>query len=34
MEKALMPVHQEMESRVGKTTIAAAYKAAGFVPAK
>ncbi|MFM6990968.1 MAG: TRAP transporter substrate-binding protein [Rhodoferax sp.] len=33
-KKALMPVHQEMESRVGKTTIAAAYKAAGFVPAK
>ncbi len=33
-KKALMPVHQEMESRVGKATIAAAYKAAGFVPAK
>jgi C4-dicarboxylate-binding protein DctP len=28
---ALMPVHKEMESRVGKDTIAAVYKAAGFV---
>ncbi|NVO05318.1 MAG: TRAP transporter substrate-binding protein [Rhodoferax sp.] len=33
-KKALMPVHKEMESRVGKPTIDAAYKAAGFVPAK
>jgi C4-dicarboxylate-binding protein DctP len=33
-KKALMPVHQEMESRVGKATIEAAYKAAGFVPVK
>lgn len=33
-KKALMPVHQEMEARVGKATIEAAYKAAGFVPAK
>jgi C4-dicarboxylate-binding protein DctP len=33
-KKALMPVHKEMESRVGKTTIDAAYKATGFVPAK
>jgi C4-dicarboxylate-binding protein DctP len=33
-KKALAPVHQEMESRVGKATIEAAYKAAGFVPAK
>ena len=33
-KKALMPVHKEMESRVGKATIEAAYKAAGFVPAK
>jgi len=33
-KKALMPVHQEMESRVGKTTVAAAYKATGFVPVK
>jgi len=29
---ALMPVHKEMESRVGKATIEAVYKAAGFVP--
>jgi C4-dicarboxylate-binding protein DctP len=29
-KKALMPVHHEMESRVGKATIEAAYKAAGF----
>jgi len=28
---ALMPVHKEMEARVGKTTIDAVYKAAGFV---
>jgi len=33
-KKALMPVHKEMETRVGKATIEAAYKAAGFVPAK
>jgi C4-dicarboxylate-binding protein DctP len=33
-KKALMPVHAEMESRVGKATIAAAYKAAGFSPTK
>ena len=32
-KKALMPVHKEMEARVGRETIAAAYKAAGFVPA-
>jgi C4-dicarboxylate-binding protein DctP len=31
-KKALMPVHKEMEARVGKDTIAAAYKATGFVP--
>ena len=31
-KKALMPVHKEMEARVGKDTVAAAYKAAGFVP--
>ncbi|MFG6460001.1 TRAP transporter substrate-binding protein [Roseateles sp. DXS20W] len=30
-KKALMPVHQAMEQRVGKATIAAAYRAAGFV---
>ena len=33
-KKALMPVHKEMESRVGKTTVEAAYKATGFVQAK
>ncbi len=33
-KKALMPVHKEMESRVGKPTIEAAYKAAGFVAPK
>jgi C4-dicarboxylate-binding protein DctP len=33
-KRALMPVHKEMESRVGKTTIEAAYKAAGFVAPK
>ncbi|HKX43298.1 MAG TPA: hypothetical protein VJO99_19220, partial [Burkholderiaceae bacterium] len=31
---ALMPVHKEMESRVGKETVAAVYKAAGFVAPK
>jgi C4-dicarboxylate-binding protein DctP len=31
-KKALMPVHKEMEARVGRETMAAAYKAAGFVP--
>jgi len=33
-KKALMPVHKEMESRVGKSTIEAAYKATGFVAPK
>ncbi len=33
-KKALMPVHQEMESRLGKATVEAAYKATGFVPTK
>ena len=33
-KKTLMPVHKEMESRVGKDTIAAVYKAAGFVAPK
>jgi len=32
--KALLPVHKEMEARVGKATIDAAYKAAGFVAPK
>jgi C4-dicarboxylate-binding protein DctP len=31
---ALMPVHKEMEARVGKPTIDAVYKAAGFVAPK
>ncbi len=30
-KKALMPVHQAMAMRVGQATIAAAYRAAGFV---
>ena len=29
-----MPVHKEMEARVGKATIDAVYKATGFVAAK
>ncbi|TXI20306.1 MAG: DctP family TRAP transporter solute-binding subunit [Roseateles sp.] len=33
-KKALMPVHQEMTSRVGKATVEATYKAAGFVAPK
>jgi C4-dicarboxylate-binding protein DctP len=33
-KKALMPVHQEMASRVGQPTIDAVYKAAGFVAPK
>ena len=33
-KRALMPVHQEMASRVGQPTIDAVYKAAGFVPPK
>ena len=33
-KKALMSVHKDMESRVGKATIDAAYKAAGFTPVK
>ncbi|RYE65682.1 MAG: hypothetical protein EOO79_08060, partial [Oxalobacteraceae bacterium] len=33
-KKALMPVHKEMEARVGKATVEAAYKAAGFVAPK
>ncbi|HEY4081254.1 MAG TPA: TRAP transporter substrate-binding protein [Burkholderiaceae bacterium] len=31
LKKALMPVHKEMEGRVGKATVEAAYKEAGFV---
>ena len=33
-KKTLMPVHKEMEARVGKATIDAVYKATGFVAAK
>ena len=33
-KKAVMPVHKEMESRVGKATIDAVYKATGFVAPK
>ena len=33
-KKALMPVHKEMEARVGKPTIDAVYKAAGFTTPK
>jgi C4-dicarboxylate-binding protein DctP len=33
-KKALMPVHKEMEARVGKATIDAVYRAAGFVVPK
>jgi C4-dicarboxylate-binding protein DctP len=30
-KKALMPVHKEMESRLGKATVDAVYQASGFV---
>ncbi len=33
-KRALMPVHKEMEARVGRATIEAVYKAAGFVAPK
>jgi C4-dicarboxylate-binding protein DctP len=33
-KKALMPVHKEMAGRVGDSTVAAAYRAAGFVAPK
>ena len=33
-KKALMPVHKEMEGRVGKATVESVYKAAGFVAPK
>ncbi|MHB1358239.1 MAG: TRAP transporter substrate-binding protein [Rhodocyclaceae bacterium] len=33
-KKAMLPVHKKMESRVGKETIDAVYKATGFNPAK
>ena len=31
-KKALLPVHKENESRVGKDTLAAIYKETGFKP--
>ena len=34
IKKAMMPVHQEMESRVGRDTVQGLYKAAGFVAPK
>jgi C4-dicarboxylate-binding protein DctP len=34
LKKALLPVHKEMESRIGKETIGAVYKATGFNPSK
>ncbi len=34
LKKAMMKVHQEMESRIGKDTIDSVYKATGFDPAK
>jgi C4-dicarboxylate-binding protein DctP len=33
-KKALMPVHKEMESRLGKATVEAVYKASGFTMPK
>jgi len=33
-KKVLVPVHKKMESRIGKETIDAVYKATGFDPAK
>ena len=34
LKKAMVPVHKEMESRIGKETIEAVYKATGFDPSK
>ncbi|MBE7942405.1 MULTISPECIES: TRAP transporter substrate-binding protein [Ramlibacter] len=34
LKKAMLPVHKEMEGRVGKPAIEAIYKAIGFDPAK
>jgi C4-dicarboxylate-binding protein DctP len=31
-KKALVPVHKEMESRIGKETIQSVYKETGFTP--
>jgi C4-dicarboxylate-binding protein DctP len=34
LKKAMVPVHKEMESRIGKETIEAVYQATGFDPGK
>jgi C4-dicarboxylate-binding protein DctP len=34
LKKAMVPVHQEMESRIGKDVIESVYKATGFDPGK
>ena len=34
LKKAMVKVHQEMESRIGKETIETVYKATGFDPTK
>ena len=34
LKKAMVPVHKEMESRIGKETIESVYKATGFDPGK
>jgi C4-dicarboxylate-binding protein DctP len=34
LKKAMVPVHQKMESRIGKDTIQAVYKETGFDPSK
>jgi len=34
LKKAMMPVHKEMESRIGKDVIDSVYKATGFDPGK
>jgi C4-dicarboxylate-binding protein DctP len=34
IKKAMVKVHKEMESRIGKETIDTGYKASGFDPAK
>jgi C4-dicarboxylate-binding protein DctP len=33
-KKALVPVHQKMESRIGKDLMQSVYKETGFDPAK
>lgn len=34
MKRAMMPVHQDMEKRLGKDAIQAMYRASGFVASK